>query len=71
MGDIDVLEHMAALSELIDSWLRHWARRRRFRRHCQRLLGVIHVKGTTEKCDSRTTRPETEEGTWQSLPPTQ
>jgi hypothetical protein len=32
MGDIDVLEHMAALSELIDSWLRHWARRRRFRR---------------------------------------
>ena len=32
MGDIDVLEHMAALSELIDSWLRRWARRRRFRR---------------------------------------
>jgi hypothetical protein len=70
MGDIDVLEHMAALSELIASWVRHWARCRQFRRHCQRLLGV-HVKGTTEKCDSRTTRPETEEGTWQSLPTTQ
>ena len=70
MGDIDDFEHMAALSELIDSWVRHSARRRQLRRHCQRLLGMIHVNGTTEKCDGPSTRLETKEGTWQSSPPT-
>lgn len=32
----DELEHTAALSELIDAWVRGWARRYVSRRNCQR-----------------------------------
>jgi len=40
MGYSDDLEHTAALSELIDAWIRGWARRYVSRRHRQRRHGM-------------------------------
>jgi hypothetical protein len=44
MGYSDDLEHTAALSELIDAWIRGWARRFVSRRNRQRRNAVNRTK---------------------------
>jgi hypothetical protein len=44
----DDLEHMVALSELIDAWVRRW-RCHRYGRNCQRWYGMDCVKETMEE----------------------
>jgi hypothetical protein len=49
MGYPDDLEHTAALSALIDAWVRGWARRYASRRNRHRAKGVNRATGGREK----------------------
>ena len=51
MGYSDDLEHTAALSELLDGWVRGWARRYVSRRNRQRKNGVNRaMRGGENSC---------------------